>query len=126
MDTRKIEVGSDLTGNSMSNLNVKPERVGSEVVQSAIDSVKAFSDGFANRTISFDEFAEIIDELNKKLGEIGIYLSFKKIGNIPIVEVKDVQGNVIRTFPQEELARLLARLDIFFDVLTDIILSKYA
>ncbi|MCX7734604.1 MAG: flagellar protein FlaG [bacterium] len=96
---------------------------GDEKIRSTVDYIQ----NLKNKTpdsVDYQELKKLIEEISPKLENVGIFLSFDKIGNIPIVRVKDVTGKVIKVFPKEEMAELMRRIRLFFDVLTELLLNK--
>lgn len=94
-----------------------------EKIRATVDYIQ----NLKNKTpdsVDYQELKKLIEEISPKLENVGIFLSFDKIGNIPIVRVKDVTGKVIKVFPKEEMAELMRRIRLFFDVLTELLLNK--
>lgn len=118
MEVREINVGDALR-------EMEPLRLASSEseVKKAVDYIQGLKNSLPE-SIDYDELKKIIEEITPKLKEVGLFLSFEKIGDVPIVKVKDISGKVIKTFPREEVAELIRRIKIFFDVLTDLLLSR--
>lgn len=96
-------------------------------VDSKVQATVEFIQDIKSKTpdsVDYQELKKLIEEISPKLENVGIFLSFDRIGNIPIVRVKDVTGKVIKVFPKEEMAELMRRIRLFFDVLTELLLNK--
>lgn len=108
-------------------VNIQTTPVSSNESDEKIRATVDYIQNLKNKTpdsVNYQELKKLIEEISPKLENVGIFLSFDKIGNIPIVRVKDVTGKVIKVFPKEEMAELMRRIRLFFDVLTELLLNK--
>lgn len=96
-----------------SDLRVKEAIKHIEKVKSSIPSV-----------MDYEELKKIIEDVAPRLEDVGIFFSFDKIGEVPVVKVKDISGKVIKVFPKEEIAELVNRIRLFFEVLTELLLNR--
>ncbi|MDW8086605.1 MAG: flagellar protein FlaG [Candidatus Calescibacterium sp.] len=108
-------------------VNIQTTPISSNESDEKIRATVDYIQNLKNKTpdsVNYQELKKLIEEISPKLENVGIFLSFDKIGNIPIVRVKDVTGKVIKVFPKEEMAELMRRIRLFFDVLTELLLNK--
>ena len=95
-----------------------------ESVKGAAEKIFKVAENVRRNSVDLEDFQKIVEQLNESLKNIGIYLAFDKVGELPVVKVKDKSGKVIRTFPPEEVGRILQRINTFFEVLVELIISK--
>lgn len=101
-------------------LSKQPE---SEIrVKDVVNQIQDFNKNIPS-VADYGELKKLIEDVSPKLEDIGIFFSFDKIGDVPIIRVKDISGKVIKVFPAEEMAKLINRIRLFFDVLTDLLLN---
>ncbi|MCS7214124.1 MAG: flagellar protein FlaG [Candidatus Calescibacterium sp.] len=108
-------------------VNIQTTPISSNESDEKIRATVDYIQNLKNKTpdsVNYQELKKLIEEISPKLENVGIFLSFDKIGNIPIVRVKDVTGKIIKVFPKEEMAELMRRIRLFFDVLTELLLNK--
>jgi len=136
MDVKKISGGTE---NTAFQLNTEPintetsyvispsfeQKISSapENVKNAAYRILGISQNIGGN-VDIEEFRKIMEEVNNSLKDIGLYLSFDKIGDLPVVKVKDVSGKVIKIFPPEEVGKILKRISTFFEVLVELMISK--
>lgn len=76
--------------------------------------------------MTVEEMQKIIESINSKIKDLGIYLAFDREGNVPVVKVVDVQsGKVVKVFPPKEITGIFQRINEVFDILVGFILEKY-
>ncbi len=95
-----------------------------ENVKGAAEKIIKVAENVGKNSVNLEDFRKIIEQLNDSLKNLGIYLAFDRVGELPVVKVKDETGKVIRTFPPEEVGRILHRINTFFEVLVELIISK--
>lgn len=92
-------------------------------VREVVDQIRDFNKNIPS-VMDYEDLKKLIGDVSPKLRDIGIFFSFDKIGDFPVVRVKDVSGKVIKVFPSEQIAELVNRIRLFFDVLTDLLLNS--
>lgn len=121
MDVKKI--GAEYENFPGTLLKSLPENVKNTVnelkqMQNRVVSQKA--------EMTVEEMQKIIESMNSKIKNLGIYLAFDREGNVPVVKVVDVQsGKAVKVFPPKEITSVIQRINEVFDILIGFILKKY-
>jgi uncharacterized FlaG/YvyC family protein len=120
MDVKKIrsEYGN-LLGTSANSI---PENI-----KNTINELKMMQNSVVSqKEITVEEMQKIIESINSKIKDLGIYLAFDKEGNIPVVKVIDVRNRkVVKVFPPKEITDIVRRINEVFDILVGFILKKH-
>lgn len=93
-----------------------------ESIRRVVEHVRQVGERFQG-SVDVQKLREIVEEISPKLKEVGLFMSFERVGDVPVIKIKDVSGKVVKVFPKEEIAELMHRVRLFFDVLVELLMS---